>query len=163
ILSSAELYDPGKGKWSVTGSMNSARESHEAALLLNGQGLAAGGVGSSGALFSAELYNPATGKWVFTGTMLNNPVGFTATLLPSGKVLVAAGGLNKYPNAHTSGVSELYDPSTGSWAATGSMNCSRAPAEAILLQDGEVLVSGGQNFSRTVKLNYLSSAELYTP
>jgi hypothetical protein len=84
-------------------------------------------------------------------------------LLGAGKVLIAGGAVSKYPNEHTTGAAELYDPSTGVWAATGGMNTSRALHQATLLQNGQVLVSGGQNFSRTTKLTYLSSAELYTP
>jgi hypothetical protein len=143
--------------------MNSAREGHKATLLPNGQVLVTGGVNSTGALFSTELYNPATGAWLFTGNMLLNPVGFTATLLDTGKVLIAGGAVGRYPNEHTTGAAELYDPSIGAWAATGGINTSRALHQATLLRNGQVLISGGQNFSRTVRLNYLSSAELYTP
>jgi hypothetical protein len=50
----------------------------------------------------------------------------------------------------------------GTWAATGSMNTSRALHRAILLQNGEVLVSGGQNLSKD-KLTLLASAGLCTP
>jgi len=44
----------------------------------------------------------------------------TATLLPNGKVLVA-GGING--NILTS--AELYDPASGTWSATGSLNTAR--------------------------------------
>ena len=40
--------------------MNTARIKHTAALLQNGQVLAAGGVNSAGFLNSAELYDPST-------------------------------------------------------------------------------------------------------
>jgi len=53
--------------------------------------------------------------WSYTGS-LNTPRYFhTATLLPDGKVLVA-GGWNLLDSA------ELYDPATGRWNPTGSMN-----------------------------------------
>ena len=58
----------------------------------------------------------------------------TASLLGNGRVLVAGGG---NPSALRS--AELYDPSTGRWSATGSMN--GYGGTAALLQDGRVLVA----------------------
>src|SRR5215475_9250839 len=63
-LSSAELYDPATGTWSVTGSLASVRESHTATLLPNGKVLVAGGIIRGGydiPLTGSELYDPATG------------------------------------------------------------------------------------------------------
>ena len=65
--------------------------------------------------------------------------GATATLLGDGRVLVAGGG---NPNGRAGASAELYDPPSGSWSATGSMNDPRGGA-AALLQDGRVLVAGG--------------------
>jgi hypothetical protein len=55
---SAELYNPATGSWSVTDSLNAARELHSATLLANGMVLAAGGFDSNfDVSASAELYN----------------------------------------------------------------------------------------------------------
>jgi Kelch motif len=54
VVSSAELYDPGTGTWTATGSMATARYFHTARLLPNGKVLVAGGFNGS-ALSSAEL------------------------------------------------------------------------------------------------------------
>ena len=61
----------------------------------------------------------------------------TATLLPSGKVLVAGG----YNDGSLSSA-ELYDPATGTWSGTVSLN-ARALHTATLLLSGKVLVAGG--------------------
>src|SRR5258708_39730281 len=70
-LSSAELYDPSTGSWTLTGALNVARSSHTDTLLRNGQVLVAGGFNGivSNALSSAELYDPGTGSGTVTGPM----------------------------------------------------------------------------------------------
>jgi hypothetical protein len=52
---------------------------------------------------------------------------------------------------------ELYDPTVGTFSATGSMITARALAPATLLPNGQVLVAGGSGNS-----GVLASAELYT-
>src|SRR5205823_4106723 len=105
------------GKWKATGDLGTARFSHTSTLLLNGQVLVAGGVGSDllTSLASAELYDPATGVWTATGSMHSPRESHMATLLPNGQVLVANGQ-----------TAELYDPASGVWAATGRMTTSRS-------------------------------------
>ena len=80
----------------------------------------------------------------------------TATLLPNGKVLVA-GGLGDGDVALAS--AELYDPASGTWAATGSLPTPLQAHTATLLPNGKVLVAGGSNDGLTVT----ASAELYDP
>ena len=63
----------------------------------------------------------------------------TATLLPNGKVLVAGGLVTA--TCLTS--AELYDPASGTWSATGSLNTARYCHTATLLPNGKVLVAGG--------------------
>jgi phage baseplate assembly protein gpV len=59
VTASAELYDPSTGTSASTGGMNTARHSHTATLLPNGQVLVAGGQSTSGtAVASTELYTP---------------------------------------------------------------------------------------------------------
>src|SRR6266404_8641322 len=96
-----------------------------ATLLPSGKVLGAGGTTQSiccPTLASSALYDPAAGAWTFIGNMTSKRDNHTATLLPNGKVLVAAGecsslecGGHNIPLASA----ELYDPATGTWAATG--------------------------------------------
>ena len=56
FIASAELYDPGAGTFTATGSMTEARAYPTATLLSDGTVLIAGGENYSSALASAELY-----------------------------------------------------------------------------------------------------------
>jgi hypothetical protein len=78
----------------------------------------------------------------------------TATRLPDGKVLIVGG--------HDTGaaIAELYDPASGTFAATGSLSPQRAEHAAVLLPDGTVLVAGGYNLQGNV---LLADAELFNP
>src|SRR5688572_33481948 len=58
-----------------------------------------------------------------TGSLAQTRGHHTATLLPDGRVLVV-GGENGNGNTFTS--AELFDPASGTWTATGSLNTDRA-------------------------------------
>ncbi len=148
LPASAELYDPGSGTWTATESMGGGRVAHTATLLLDGKVLVTGGYRDSSGPFlpllaSAELYDPGSGSWTATGNMIGARFGHTATLLRDGKVLVAGGGSGTDGDGGPLASAELYDPTSGSWTATGSMIEAGPGHPATLLTDGRVLVVGG--------------------
>lgn len=163
VLSTAEIYSPAAGTWTATGSMRSHRFSQTAARLGNGSVLIAAGYGvSNTALGTAEVYNPATGKWTLTGNMITARGYHGAVRLLGGKVLVT-GGVNApfpFPPGFLGlAEAELYDPATGTWAATGSMKSPRFGNTLNRLNDGTVLAAGGEDKDVSV----LKSSETYDP
>ena len=148
--------------WSSAASMAGPREYHTATLLQNGQVLVVGGFGPHdggiGWLASAELYNPTTNTWSSAGTMAVPRQGHTATLLPNGKVLVVGGYGGTGAAGSCLASAELYNPTTNTWSSAGDMATPREHHTATLLQNGRVLVAGGENLN-----GQLAWAELYDP
>lgn len=148
----------------ATGYMPSGHSEHTATLLANGKVLIAGGwLPTSSA---AAIYDPATGTFARADNMTIPRVGHTATRLPSGKVLIAGGSTFAPPYLDPMPVTsaELYDPTTGTFTATGSMNDARWLHTATLLPSGKVLITGGgwgagPGYAGRINL----SAELYDP
>ena len=152
----AELYDPNTGAFTQTGSMTVARFRHTATLLGDGRVLIVGGVpaDSSVPTSTAELYDPTTGVFNATGSMTTAREQHTATLLPNGQVLITGGQTPVIgsTNLQLTATAEVYDPSTGLFAPTGSMTEARDLHTATLLMDGTVLIAGGGNNSSTAEL-----------
>ena len=157
-LATAEIFNPATGTFSAAGNMGAARAQHTATLLNSGKVLIAGGVDSTKTpLASAELFDPTSGTFAPAGNMGSPRARHTATLLvvpqssADGKVLVA-GGIDGNLNAAAS--AELFDPSSGTFAPTGTMQNARAGHAAVQLSNARVLVVGGDR---------QASAELFDP
>jgi hypothetical protein len=73
-------------------------------------------------------------------------------------VLFAGGELNGGPAPYQSNAAVVYDP-TGGPVRTGAMHVAREYQTATLLQNGDVLIAGGEDSD----LNPLASAELFKP
>ena len=157
------------GKFSPTGSMHSNYGT--ATLLLDGRVLMTGDYTEQtiakytvrAYTTSAELYDPATGKFSPTGSMVQPQGGATATRLADGRVLFAGGAQFSAVAGQLVitrlATAELYDPATGTFSMTGSMSHPRLDHVAELLEDGEVLIAGGDGNAPATD----RTAELYDP
>lgn len=161
-LSTAELYDPLTGQFTQISEMTTPRAGQTATLLNNGDVLLAGGV-TTGWVFleTAELYNPNAKTFFPTGSMNVARESHTATLLTDGKVLVTGGHQGRRSSITIYSSVEIYDPINGSFTFTSSMLNRRHKHDAVLLEDGRVLVAGGAD-ERDEDGQY-KSAEVYEP
>ena len=152
--------------FAATGSMHVGRIDATATLLTTGKVLIAGGYSEIGLIHpviaSAELYDPATGQFTPTGSMTTARGGATATLLQDGRVLIAGGAgcrtsacfKGDFAAQQALASAELYDPTTGKFALTGSMTTARYSGTATLLSNGLVLLASGGD---------ALTADLYAP
>jgi N-acetylneuraminic acid mutarotase len=162
-LASAEIYDPGTGKWSATTDMLHARAYPMVVKLKDGSVLVAGGSIDGVPSDAAERYSPDYGGWMQAGTMHSPRTQGTATLLDDGRVLVAGGGSVGAPTFAATAGAEIYDPTTNSWTVAASMSIPRSLHTATLLDDGEVLVTGGATAYTNSLGAVTASAEIYNP
>ncbi len=154
----SELYDPSAAAWTATtGGLATGRWRHTLTLLQNGRVLAAGGASGANPTSSCEIYDPATGTWAATGSLAVRRGQHTATRLADGRVLVA-GGLGGNAALTALASCQVYDPSTGTWTATGGMATARLDHTATRLADGRVLAVSGQDL-----LGVTKGCEVYDP
>ena len=86
----------------------------------------------------------------------------TATLLPDGRVFIAGGYWSDGQNWRVLSATEMYDPATGDFSPVGSMGAAREGHGAPLLDDGRVLIVGGEDIGNSGGFA-VTSAVLYQP
>jgi uncharacterized protein YjbI with pentapeptide repeats len=151
-LNSAEIYDPATGVFTAIANMTSARYAHVAVMYNNKILIAGGSNGGIAALSTAEVFDPGIGTFTGTGSMaaFQGRQNFTATVVNA--AVLAAGGLG---GTTTLSSAELYQ--AGSFVPAGAMTTARSAHTATLLNDGSVLITGGQGSNG----NSIATAELY--
>src|SRR5438105_4882481 len=121
------------------------RAAHAATALTDGRILITGGRDSAGNIVAvSEIFDPATDTSTVSATLTTPRVDHTATLLPDGKVLVAGGS----DASGSLSSAEIFDPakaSAGFRVVPATMGAARARHTATVLNDGKVLIAGGDD------------------
>jgi hypothetical protein len=166
-----EVFDPTSGVWQATTPMNQARRGHQAVLLGDGRVMVAGGIHQGELLSSVEIFDPAASRWTTMAPMSVPRLGSTLTLLTNGSVLAtggtsadtasgAGGGQTIRPDA----TAEVYNVAANRWTKTsGAMSTPRFEHTATALDDGRVLIAGGQGPPISGQAGALASTEIYDP
>jgi hypothetical protein len=167
---SVELGDPRTGTWKSAASLRTPRERPAVVGLPDGRALVAGGStgeeGGPASYSSAYVFDPGTAAWSKSGLMTSARSSPSAAVLSDGRVLLA-GGYYADPAhgnvpAPTLDSSEIWDPVTGVWTATGRLAQARFGASAVTLTDGRVLVVGGSASLEGAPIE-VNSTEIFDP
>jgi TonB family protein len=139
-LASTEIYNPRTKSFTPGPDMMAPRSSFHAIHLNDGRIALLGGFGANAS--TTEIYDPAINAFRAAARMTTPLYNFSAALLPNGKVLIAGGTADPTsgPALSTAG---LYDPAFDTFEPTGSLPHARAAAEATLLPNGKILLTGG--------------------
>ncbi len=160
-LDSAEIFNPTTEVFTLlSNTLNTARVGHTATLLNNGQVLIVGGYDPQfGLIADAELYDPPAQTFIDLGDTHAQRYQHTATVLQNGQVLIAGGDADPVPSAAWN-TAEIFDlPSQTFIPVPVPMTTQREGHAAILLNNGQVLITGGDN----PPTGSQNSAEIYDP
>ena len=136
----AEVYEPATDRWFEIQSLNKPRKSPATVALPDGSAMVIGGVNEQDVSFSStKILSPATRTWT-DGPLLDIARREThAAELGDGRILVASVvGQEETSQLVTT---EIYDPSTGTWASGGEP-LHFYMGSLMPLTDGRVLAIG---------------------
>ena len=105
-----------------------------------------------------EIFDLTSGEWELNYSPRILPEGASVTELQDGRLLLAGGKIpaRRY-GANTTARVEIFDPKTKIWTAGTELPESRAYHTATLLQNGDVLLYGGN------LLTFLTLPSIYPP
>ena len=160
VTGTTDLFDPASGTMAPGPDLIEPRADPVAILLPNGALLVAGGYDGDRSMASAELLDRGATAFRPTGAMAVARSSHVGALLPDGRVLVM-GGSTGGEGSQVRASAEVYDPGTGTWAATDGLTVPRHKLAALGLADWRVLVIGGSDEQDA--FGRYRSTELYDP
>ena len=154
-LNTIDLFNADDNSISPAGTMLAARTNFAMATLLDGNVLITGGYGANGdVLASSEIYDPVKRATTDGPQLPVSRANHQAYTLPNNGRVILVGGSTDRSQSLTA--TDVFEPWTGQFARTASMNTARAGNASSLLKRGALIVAGGRNGS-----GYLTSSEVF--
>jgi N-acetylneuraminic acid mutarotase len=129
------IFDPSTLKWQRGTNHPGAWYRPALTVLIDGSVLVAGGLypraPEPSTVTESWRYDPIADRWERTGDLIESPLGGSAVRLPDRRVLLLA-----------SFVSNVFDPTAGTWATLAPPLHDRMGYGMIALADGRVLATG---------------------
>jgi Kelch motif len=145
VWSSAEIWDPLSGAWSVAGSMSVPRTWQQGVTLADGRVLVTGGwiqpISSSiPPVTSTDVFDPDTNAWTPGPAMVDVRSQHGLVALPDGGAMAIGGtGIGNVPQTSV----ELLDAALAGWSEVAQLPVPVWYPAVAVLPGGIVLVSGG--------------------
>lgn len=158
-----------KGIWHdgcPTGNLSNPHVLGAATRLANGTVIVAGGLSGFPPLLAtttAEIYDPALKSWSVTGSLSTPRWSLDAITLDNGKALFAGGSSAFSPTAALA-TAEIYDPGSGTFSPTDNdLSVARHSPGISRLNDGRILISGGNTAGNNLNGTGVAVVEIYDP
>jgi hypothetical protein len=154
----ALLNIPSTNSFMRTNDMNIGRILFTTTLLNDGSTVLITGGGDIYSIMTATAEVYRSDSWTLINNFMTQRRAYhAAVLLGDGTVLIAGGGNGAFVSYSTA---EIYNPTTNTFTSVGSMNYRRALFTLTLLPSGNVLATGGIDWTTNT---YPAICELYDP
>jgi N-acetylneuraminic acid mutarotase len=143
-LNTGGRYNPSTDSWTATSTTNapSARYWHTA-VWTGSEMILWGGTNDSSDFNTGGRYNPGTNTWTATGTTNAPTARFFHTAVWTGSEMIVWGGYFNDGSNHYLNTGGRYNPSTGSWTATGTTNAPDGRENHTAIWTGSKMIVWG--------------------
>ncbi len=162
-LKDTEIYNPLLNKWFEIDSLKIGRANHSTVVLNDGRLLVIGGEIKNGQEKDCEIFDPSSGKWNIVDSLNIARYNQSTLLLSNGNVFVSGGSNYKNPSGQWLNSCEIYVTKTNTWKLITPLVYNRDAHSSILLNNGLVLLTGGDIGNDTWELyNPVSFQNIYS-
>lgn len=156
----SELFNINTLKWNTFIPMNKGRGSHNLLKLKDGSIIAIGGFDEK----TNEILDKNYSQWTYTDTLKTSRwYGQSVVMMQNSNVMIIGGfkGSIIDPSKRAFKECEIFSYLERTWELTAELNTGRYYHTSTVLQDGRILVTGGETINNGIVI--LNSCEIFNP